>query len=152
MWKEVYAQAPAAVEPVAVAVSSSWQRIGYEWNNLTVPANTLVRYGLPGRYVEKRISGAFPATNAYFGNDPAPGYRKEVLVETVASVATTASWTAIGSEGQYLNVPPNSTVRYGANGSYVTKPASGGFRASNEFFGSDPAYGVSKQVWLLENR
>jgi len=53
---------------------------------------------------------------------------------------------------QYLVVAVNSTVRYGANGSYVTKQVSGGFLATNDFFGKDPAYGIRKEVSVLQSK
>lgn len=52
----------------------------------------------------------------------------------------------IGGENQTLYVPPNTTVRYGARGQYVTKKVSGWFRATNQFFGRDPIPGVFKEV------
>lgn len=60
-----------------------------------------------------------------------------------------ADWKYIVREGQVATVPDNSTVRYGANGSYVTKTVSGNFIAMNSYFGSDPAPGVIKHADLL---
>lgn len=57
-------------------------------------------------------------------------------------------WAIVGYEGEEVNVPEKSTVRYGANGMYVTKIASGKFNATNDFFGADPAVGIRKEVAL----
>lgn len=59
------------------------------------------------------------------------------------------TWVQIGSEGDTLTVDAGTTVRYGANGAYVTRVVSGAFTASNEFFGNDPAVGVRKTVEKL---
>ena len=66
--------------------------------------------------------------------------------QTTATKATTSSWTRIGSEGQWITVPANTTVRYGANGAYLQKVVSSTFQATNAFFGGDPVVGVAKSV------
>lgn len=60
-----------------------------------------------------------------------------------------ADWKYIAREGQVATVPDNSTVRYGANGAYVTKTVSGSFLAINDYFGGDPAVGAVKHADLL---
>ena len=147
------AAAAAAPSTKATTAAGTWSRIGNEWDTLTVPANTTVRYGANGAYVEKLVSGSFRATNDFFGADPAPGVYKQVEAfapeAAATTVSTTGTWNAIGNEWDTLNVPTNSTVRYGANGAYVQRVVSGTFRATNDFFGSDPAPGVYKRVELL---
>jgi hypothetical protein len=63
-----------------------------------------------------------------------------------APVPAAGAWMQIGGEGDTLIVDAGTTVRYGANGAYVTKVVSGAFTASNSFFGNDPAYGIQKVV------
>ena len=74
---------------------------------------------------------------------------------TVAEAGSTKAvavfaWRHIGGESDTLSVPAGSTVRYGANGSYVLKAVSGTFQATNAFFGVDPAAGTRKSVELRE--
>lgn len=56
----------------------SWVFVGREHQDLTVPENSLLRYGLNAAWVEKRVSGAFKATNQFFGRDPLFGTGKVV--------------------------------------------------------------------------
>ncbi len=57
---------------------SNWVLIGREHEELTVPENTLLRYGLNACGVEKRYGGKFKATNEFFGKDPLFGTGKIV--------------------------------------------------------------------------
>jgi hypothetical protein len=56
-------------------------------------------------------------------------------------------WERIGDEGSTLTVDADTTVAYGVGAAWVTKVVSGEFTATNEYFGSDPAYGIVKQVF-----
>lgn len=60
-------------------------------------------------------------------------------------------WHKIGVEGQKLNLPLGSRVRYGISGSYIEKDVGGEFTATNSFFGKDPAVGKVKDVELKQN-
>ena len=55
-----------------------WVFVGREHQDLTVPENTLLRWGLNACWVEKRHSGNFKATNQFFGKDPLYGTGKIV--------------------------------------------------------------------------
>ena len=46
-------------------------------------------------------------------------------------------------------MPTGTTVRYGANGSFVTKTMSGTFSCKNTTFGRDPAPGVRKACYTI---
>lgn len=61
------------------------------------------------------------------------------------------TWERIASEGQTVEVPAESTVRYGASfdDRYIERAVTGLVTASNAFFGSDPARGTAKGLWLL---
>lgn len=88
------APAPTPVQtqaPVPASAAETWVMIGSENETVTVDANTTVRYGANGQYVTKVVSGSFPITNAYFGNDPISGVVKtaEKLVGASAPVAPT---------------------------------------------------------------
>ena len=66
-----------SIDPPASS-PATWQRLGGEWDTVTVPAETTVRYGANGVYVQKVVSGTFRATNEFFGGDPVPGVLKAV--------------------------------------------------------------------------
>ncbi len=57
---------------------SNWVLVGREHEELTVPPNSLLRYGLNACWVEKRYGGKFKATNEFFGKDPLYGTGKIV--------------------------------------------------------------------------
>ena len=56
-----------------------WLFLGSENALVTVPVNSLVRYGADGGWVEKYMSGSFTANNKWFG-DPKPGVVKAVYL------------------------------------------------------------------------
>lgn len=80
----------------APTAPGSWVRLGNEGDPATVAPNTAVRYGLPGLWVTKVMSGSFQITNDTFGNDPAFGQAKvaEVWVPTAAESAPPATFPA----------------------------------------------------------
>jgi len=61
-----------------------------------------------------------------------------------------SSWVRIGGENDTVNVPPNTSVRYGdpASNTWVEKVMSGSFQATNTIFG-DPTPGVVKEIQSL---
>jgi hypothetical protein len=59
------------------------------------------------------------------------------------------TWVQIAKEGETVTVPADTTVRYGGNGSFITKVVSGLVTASNEAFGKDPAYNTAKVLQKL---
>jgi hypothetical protein len=60
--------------------SNKWINIGYEWDTLSLPSGTTIRYGLDINWIEKVVQNniAFQASNQYFGGDPSYGNRKIV--------------------------------------------------------------------------
>ena len=65
------------------------------------------------------------------------------------STRPTPMWKRVAAENQTFSVPANSTVRYGANGKYVTRTVSGNASCTNKFFGGDPIRGITKSCELL---
>jgi hypothetical protein len=65
---------------------------------------------------------------------------------TDALDTSTGTWQKIADEGSIMNIDKPCTIRYGANGKYITKqfdkPAM--VYANNTTFGGDPAVGVKK--------
>jgi len=66
-------------------------------------------------------------------------------VTGLSSPGNGSSWTTIASEGQNFTVSGTQTVRYGTGSSWITRVVTGSGTCSNEWFGSDPAYGIVKQ-------
>lgn len=56
------------------------------------------------------------------------------------------TWEKIGSEGGDIKVAGPMIVRYGIDTRWVIKEVQGDFKATNEFFGRDPAHGIGKLV------
>ena len=56
----------------------TWTKIGQQHSYVTVPPNTKVRYGIPGKWIESVKSGGFIANNSTMGGDPAYGLDKNV--------------------------------------------------------------------------
>ena len=57
-------------------------------------------------------------------------------------------WTTCANEGSTCNFSGIKQVRYGANGIYAYKTATGSIGCNNETFG-DPVYGVVKQCSIV---
>ena len=64
-----------------------------------------------------------------------------------APTSTGGGETKCADEGGRCTVPSNTSVRYGANGQFVTKTMSGTFTCGNGTFGRDPAPGVRKACY-----
>jgi len=67
--------------------AGTWAKIGAENASITVPADTIVRYGAGAAWVYAKVSGAFTASNGYFGKDPAVQVVKTVQAFTPAAAA-----------------------------------------------------------------
>ena len=87
----------AAATPSSTAPASAQTYdvgLTVEHHTFTVPANTQVRYGVPGttQWVTQTLSGYGECTNAFFGTDPAPGSAKVCqVITTNAALATAAA-------------------------------------------------------------
>lgn len=85
------------------ALVASWRRLGREHQQLSVPAGTTVRYGANGNYVQKVVSGAFQASNGFFGADPAPGMLK--AVDRLVQVTMPDAAAVTGAPGAVRGIP-----------------------------------------------
>lgn len=105
-----------------------WKFLGNEGQTVTVPANTRVRYGVEGKYVEQTKSGSFTIDNATF-TDPAPGSIKHAD-SFVNGVATgySLSGPAIGPVGE--SSPFTVQVDGLIGGDMVVTPAATGLTFS----------------------
>jgi hypothetical protein len=121
---------------------TAWNRIATEWQPFTVSGTQTVRYGSGTSWVTKSVTGSAYCMNEFFGTDPAYGIVKQCEV-AVADDGTV--WTRIATEWQPFSVSGTQMVRYGSGDSWVTKPVTGDAYCMNDFFGTDPAYGILKQ-------
>jgi hypothetical protein len=93
-----------------------------------------VRYGVDGRFVTKTLSDGTACSNDVFG-DPAFGVAKSCWIRP--------GWRRCAQEGARCAFSGTKEVRYGANGTYVTKNVTDGTECSNGVFG-DPVLGTAK--------
>lgn len=82
--------APAATATLTASptANGTWAKIGAENAQITVPADTIVRYGAGTAWIYAKASGSFFASNTYFGKDPAVNTVKTVEAFTPAAVAS----------------------------------------------------------------
>ena len=121
---------------------TGWTRIATEWQPFSVSGTQTVRYGSGTSWVTRSVTAAGYCTNEFFGTDPAYGIVKQCDL-AVADAGT--AWTRIATEWQPFSVSGTQTVRYGSGDSWVTKSVTGGAYCTNDFFGTDPAYGIVKE-------
>jgi len=69
-------------------------------------------------------------------------------VYAAPTVTANGALTKLADEGGSFTVPANSTVRYGANATFVDKVISGASTCTNDVFG-DPVPGVGKACFLV---
>lgn len=95
------------------------------------------------------MASAFLATACGGGQDSeniatAAGNNSESPKEI--SPSSSGTWTKVANEYAYFKLATRSFVRYGSGGKWVGKYVEAGSSAqcANDFFGSDPAVGVTK--------
>lgn len=119
---------------------TAWTPCAAEEATCTVTGTRLVRYGADGRFFYRNVTGAVRCSNAVF-DDPLPGADKAC---SVAYDGTPADpWIACAAEDQQCAFSGLRRVRYGANGSFAYRTATGPVQCGNAVFG-DPLPGVDK--------
>jgi hypothetical protein len=142
--------APTAGAPAtapAPTSSDGWTGCAGEGGSCSFPGTRQVRYGANGAYSFRTATGSIACDNGTFG-DPAYGVRKSCSYGPATSSAPTpapaaANWVQCASENGTCSFDGSRQVRYGANGVYVYRTATGAINCSNGTFG-DPVYGVVK--------
>ncbi len=122
---------------------AAWTRIATEGQTFSVAGTQTVRYGAGSSWLTRAVTGGGTCSNDFFGGDPLYGTVKACEVAAGTTSPATA-WTRVASEGQPFAVAGTRTVRYGSGTSFVTRSVSASGVCSNDFFGSDPLYGVVK--------
>jgi serine protease len=137
------APAPAPTPTPAPAPALAWTDCANEGGNCAFSGTRQVRYGANGSYAYKSATGSIACTNGVFG-DPIYGTAKTCqYASDTASTPAPITWTACSGEGGTCSFSGTRQVRYGANGSYAFRTASGAIACSNNVFG-DPIYGTVK--------
>lgn len=124
----------------AQAPVSGWTQIASEGQEFSVSGTQTVRYGSGSIWITQSVTDGGVCTNEFFGTEPLVGVVKQC--EVAASVST--AWTQIASEGEEFSVSGTQTVRYGSGSNWITQNVTDGGACTNEFFGTDPLFGVLK--------
>lgn len=148
-----------APAPAPTTTTTSWVNCAGENGLCAFSGTRQVRYGANGSYGYKSATGSIACSNDVFG-DPIYGVVKACsyadtsttstpTAPVVSSPAPTALvvtapvWTRCSGEDGTCSFTGTHQVRYGANGIYATKSATGSIACSNNVFG-DPIWGVVK--------
>ncbi|HEY0844774.1 MAG TPA: polysaccharide deacetylase family protein [Noviherbaspirillum sp.] len=141
----------------------AWIKCADEWGTCTFSGTTQVRYGLNGTWSTRTATGSIGCNNDVFG-DPLPGADKVCEYVTITtdpapsptpapapapapapSPAPTPapSWSKCADEWQTCSFSGTRQVRYGLNGTWATRTATGSINCNNNVFG-DPLPGADK--------
>jgi hypothetical protein len=135
---QALASSPAAAPPA----NATWTRCAGEGGVCTVPASVTVRYGANGSYLYQTVTGSVACNNSAWG-DPLFGAVKACDYTTTAATSSGGGWVDCASEGGVCSFSGTRNVRYGANGTYFFKTATGQIACNNGAWG-DPIFGVAK--------
>ena len=140
--------------PTTPTPTTNWVNCAGENGQCSFSGTRQVRYGANGSYGYKSATGSIACTNDVFG-DPIFGVVKSCSYADTTTGGTPStpvapdpapvapSWTACSAEDGTCSFSGTHTVRYGANGVYATRSATGAIACNNNVFG-DPIFGVVK--------
>ena len=100
-----------------------------------------VSYGAGDKWITKTATDGINCGVAAFGKDPAPNVLKTCKIVTVA--------TKCADEGAPCIFTGTRTIRYGANGIWAEKTATGAIFCGVAGFGRDPVPNVLKQCYIV---
>lgn len=100
-----------------------------------------VSYGAGDKWISKTATDGINCGVAAFGKDPAPNVLKTCKIVTVA--------TKCAEEGAPCIFTGTRTIRYGANGTWAEKTATGAIYCGVAGFGRDPVPNVLKQCYIV---
>ena len=141
--------------------SGVWTQCAKEYGSCTFTGTKAVKYGANGNYLSASFTSSVSCGNSAFGSDPAAGVTKAcyLLTQPVAATSTstsgtsttdaTGTWTQCASEYGTCTFTGTKSVKFGANGSYLTGSFTTSVSCKSGSFGSDPAVGVTKACYLL---
>ena len=147
---------PTPAPAPTTTTTTNWVNCASENGVCSFSGTRQVRYGANGSYGYKSATGSISCSNDVFG-DPIYGVVKACSYAdtstttapvVTAPVLTAPVWTRCSGEGGTCSFTGTHEVRYGANGVYASKSATGSISCSNDVFG-DPIYGVVKSCEYL---
>jgi hypothetical protein len=100
-----------------------------------------VSYGAGDKWITKTATDGINCGVAAFGKDPAPNVLKTCKIVAVA--------TKCADEGAPCIFTGTRTIRYGANGIWAEKVATGAIHCGVAGFGRDPVPNVLKQCYIV---
>ncbi|MFN7948815.1 MAG: metallophosphoesterase [Blastocatellia bacterium] len=100
-----------------------------------------VSYGAGDKWITKTATDGINCGVAAFGKDPAPNVLKTCKIVAVA--------TKCAEEGAPCIFTGTRTIRYGANGIWAEKVATGAIHCGVAGFGRDPVPNVLKQCYIV---
>jgi hypothetical protein len=100
-----------------------------------------VSYGAGDKWITKTATDGINCGVAAFGKDPAPNVLKTCKIVAVA--------TKCADEGAPCIFTGTRTIRYGANGIWAEKTATGAIYCGVAGFGRDPVPNVLKQCYIV---
>ncbi|MFP8780639.1 hypothetical protein [Hydrogenophaga sp. RWCD_12] len=137
--------------------SNRWAYCADEGKTCTTSMPTVIRYGVPGNYHYRQVSGTVRCDSRLFG-DPQPGVQKTCEINTVPVNRAVSRqpdadeipplddrfWTECARESQECRFRGQAHVRFGANGLFRVMPARDGLGCDTHSFGGDPTPNVRK--------
>lgn len=137
--------ASTEVHALANVNDPGWTTVAGEHQSYTVNGTRAVRYGIGASFVTQVVSGDGECSNEAFGSDPQYG---TVKLCQVGDDSATPGFVTIAGENEHFSVNGTQTIRYGANGAFVTKVITDGSDCSNAGFGNDPLVGTVKSCQI----
>jgi hypothetical protein len=143
--------------PTALANQPGWTTCAQEGQTCRVNGRAMVRYGVPGNWATRSVSGSVLCSNLAFG-DPAPNSPKRCEVAGGGGFggsggsgggfggsggSGSGDWVFCAPEGQICRFRGATEVRFGDGNRFTTRRAYNSVRCDVADFG-DPAYGVTK--------
>lgn len=147
-------KAQAGAQSIAKLAPEVWIKCADEWGTCVVTGTAQVRYGLNGAFITRTATGSSGCNNEVFG-DPLPGADKVCEYATITSEPPppelppppppdpVSTWTKCADEWQTCSFSGTRRVRYGLNGTYAIRTATGSIACTNAVFG-DPMPGADK--------
>lgn len=148
-------KAQAGAQSIAKLAPEVWIKCADEWGTCVVTGTAQVRYGLNGAFITRTATGSIGCNNDVFG-DPLPGADKVCEYATITSEPPppdipppppppdpVSTWTKCANEWQTCSFSGTRRVRYGLNGTYAIRTATGSIACTNAVFG-DPLPGADK--------
>ena len=124
----------------AAGDDTQWTDCATEWQQCSFTGTREVRYGLDGHWAYRTATDGIGCNNDVFG-DPLPGADK--VCQVAQPPAPVLTWSHCADEYGTCSFSGTRQVRYGLDGHYATRTATGSIACNNDVFG-DPLPGADK--------